>query len=170
MDSDEKQRVPPLLPEGRFSGRSEFTELLRQAFAVAAGQGWREIILADPSFADWPLGERVVVQALQDWSSAGRKLTMLAKNYDEIVRQHPRFVTWRRTCSHIVECRASATTATDDMPSALWSPVWLLERRGLALCTGITSSDAARRVALRERLNERLHKSTLSFPATTLGL
>ncbi|WP_309679510.1 hypothetical protein [Polaromonas sp.] len=170
MDSDEKPDVTPSLLDGQFSGRSEFTELIRQAFAMAAGQGWREIMVSDPSFADWPLGERAVVQALHDWSSSGRKLTMLAKNYDEIVRQHPRFVTWRRTWSHIVECRASVTTATDDLPSALWSPVWVLERRGLERCTGITSSDAARRVALRERLNERLHKSTLSFPATTLGL
>lgn len=170
MNFDEKPDVPSPLPEGRFSGRSEFTELIRQAFSMAAKQGWREIILADPSFADWPLGEREVVQALQDWSGNGRKLTMLAKNYDEIVRQHPRFVTWRRTWSHIIECRASPTTAIDDMPSALWSPLWVLERRGLALCTGITSPDAARRVALREGLNEKLHKSTLSFPATTLGL
>ena len=47
-----------LLPHGRFSGPAEFAEHIRLAFATAAAQGWREIIMADRSFEDWPLGER----------------------------------------------------------------------------------------------------------------
>ena len=128
------------------------------------------MILCDPSFEDWPLGERVVVQALNDWSKTGRKLTMLAKNYDEVLRRHTRFVTWRRTWAHIVECRASAATSADDMPSALWGPGWVFERLDLQRCTGIAGSEVARRVALRERLNEWLLKSSPAFPATTFGL
>ncbi|HEY3047029.1 MAG TPA: hypothetical protein VGJ72_06150 [Polaromonas sp.] len=170
MDSESKPVVPSALLEGRFSGRSEFADLIRQAFAVAAVQGWREIMVCDPTFEDWPLGERAVAQALNDWAKTGRKFTMLAKNYDEVLRRHARFVVWRRTWSHIVDCRASASTAADDMPSLLWAPGWVFERLNLEHCAGVAGSDAARRVALRERLNERLLKSTSSFPATTLGL
>ena len=170
MDSEEKTVVPSALPEGRFSGRTEFADLIRQAFAVAAVQGWHEIIVCDPTFEDWPLGERAVAQALNDWSKTGRKLTMLAKNYDEVVRRHARFVVWRRTWAHIVECRASASSAADDLPSLLWAPGWVFERLNLERCAGIAGSEVARRVALRERLNERLLKSSPSFPATTLGL
>ena len=170
MDSQKPPAVPPVLLEGRFSGRTGFTDLIRQAFAVAAAEGWHEIILCDPDFEDWPLGERGVAQALNDWSRTGRKLTMLAKNYDGVLRRHARFVSWRRTWAHIVECRRSLSTPADDMPSALWGPGWVFERLDRQRCTGIAGSEAGRRVALRERLNERQLKSSPAFPATTLGL
>ncbi|SFU36789.1 hypothetical protein SAMN05216350_101560 [Polaromonas sp. YR568] len=161
---------PPLLLEGRFSGLSDFTQLIRQAFAAAAAQGWREIVVSDSDFGDWPLGERAVIEALNDWSMTGRKFTMLAKNYDEIIRRHARFVTWRRTWAHIVECRANTSAPAEEMPSALLGPQWVFERLDIQRCTGVAGSEVGRRVALRERLNERLLKSSPAFPATTLGL
>ena len=160
----------PELLEGRFSGRVEFTGLIRQALEAAARQGWPEIILSDPDFHDWPLGERAVAQALNEWSHAGRKLTILARNYDEVFRRHARFVAWRRTWGHIVECRGSASANAEEIPSALWSPGWVFERLDLQRSAGVAGSEAVRRVALRERLNERLRKSSPAFPATTLGL
>lgn len=170
MTSEPLTAALPALPEGRFAGRSEFADLIRLAFATAAAQGWREIIMSDADFDDWPLGERAVAQALNDWSKTGRKLTMLARNYDTVLRRHARFVTWRRTWSHIVECRGIASIPVDDMPSALWSPGWVFERRDALHCTGIASAEAARRVALKEQLSERLLNSSPAFPATTLGL
>lgn len=170
MDSQQVPAMPPALLEGRFSGRVEFTDLIRQAFAVAAVQGWREIILCDPNFEDWPLGERLVAQALNDWSKTGRRLTMLAGTYDEVMRLHTRFVNWRKTWAHIVECRAGTGVPDGDMPSALWAPGWSFERLDRERCRGVAGSEAARRVALRERLNERLLKSAPAFPANTLGL
>ena len=160
----------PELPQGRFGGPTAFAELIRLAFAVAAARGWREIVLSDRSFEDWPLGERVVAQALNDWSRSGRKLTILARNYDEVLRRHARFVTWRRTWAHIIDCRSNVSVSADDFPSAFWSPSWVLQRLDLTRCTGVTGSEAARRVALKERLDECLRKSSPSFPATMLGL
>ncbi len=159
--------VSPILLEGRFEGRSEFGALIRQAFAVAATQGWREIILCDSNFEDWPLGERVVAQALNDWAKTGRKLTVLAQNYDEITRRHARFVTWRRTWAHVVDCRRSAA---GDLPSAFWSPAWVFERLDPVRSTGVAGSEPVRRTALKERLEEKLLRSTASFAATTLGI
>jgi hypothetical protein len=170
---DSNQSPAPSLPallQGRFDGRAEFSGLIRQAFAAAAAQGWREIIVCDASFEDWPLGERVVAQALNDWSKSGRKLTMLAQSYEEVTRRHARFVTWRRTWSHIVECRRYAAVAAGDLPSAFWSPGWVFERLDLVHSTGVAGSDAARRVALKERLAEKLLKSSPAFAATTLGI
>jgi len=161
---------PDALPQGRFEGPTEFAELIRAAFAAAAAQGWREIIICDITFEDWPLGQRAVAQSLNDWSSSGRKLTILAKNYNEVMRRHARFVTWRRTWAHLVECRANASMSPDDMPSALWSPVWVFQRLDMIRSTGVSGSEAARRVALRERLDECLRLSSPAFAATTLGL
>lgn len=170
MTSAEPGAVPAALLEGRFKGRAEFAELIRQALAAAAVQGWREMLLCDPDFEDWPLGERVVAQALNDWSRGGRKLTMLAKNYDAILRRQARFVTWRRTWSHIVECRRSTSTPGSSLQSALWSPGWVFERLDLERSTGVAGFDVARRISLKERLNECLLNSSPAFPATVLGL
>ena len=158
------------LPEGRFGGAAQFSQLVRLSFAAAAEQGWREIILCDATFEDWPLGERAVAQSLNDWSKSGRKLTMLAKNYNEVTRKHARFVTWRRTWSHIIDCRANAAIAVDDLPSALWSPAWVFQRLDMTRSTGFSGSEPSRRLALKERLQACLKLSSPAFAATTLGL
>ena len=144
MNSDEQAPTPFILPQGRFSGQSEFTALIRLAFSTAAAQGWREIILSDSNFEDWPLGERAVAQSLQDWARSGRKLTMLARRYDEVVRRHARFVTWRRTWAHIVECRGINTVAGDDLPSALLPR---LVEEIVAHCLSVTDCIPGRRIS-----------------------
>jgi hypothetical protein len=145
------------LPDKRFEGRDEFRQLVRDALATAARAGWREIVLSDADFADWPLGERAVVESLQAWSAGGRRMVLLAKRYDEVVRRHARFVQWRGTWAHIVAANA--------VPSA--DP---LERREIEHCIGWCGGEPGRRVALREALDGWLRKSTPAFPATTLGL
>ena len=106
----------PLL-EGRFEGRADFIQLVRDALGVAAQAGWRELILSDASFYDWPLGERAVIDSLNAWARGGRQLTLLAKNYDEVVRRHPRFVAWRTTWGHIIQCRACPNADALDVPA-----------------------------------------------------
>ncbi|MGH8821940.1 MAG: hypothetical protein ACREWJ_11700 [Rhodoferax sp.] len=160
------------LPTGRFSGRGEFAQIVREALAGAAREGWGEIIISDAGFEDWPLGERAVAESLQAWSKAGRRFTMLALRYDEVVRRHARFVSWRRTWAHIVECRRCAAADFSELPSAIWSPAWALRRLDLERSTGTCSSnsDPGHRLQVREILNEWLRKSTPGFPASTLGL
>lgn len=159
-----------VLPEARFEGPTQFSALIRLAFAAAAEQGWRDMIICDNTFEDWPLGERAVIQSLNDWAKSGRSMTMLAKNYNEVVRRHARFVSWRRTWSHIVDCRANTAITASEMPSALWSPLWVLQRVDQARSIGFSGAQAIRRTALKERLNECLKLSSAAFPATTLGL
>jgi len=158
------------LPQGPFSGRTEFARLVRQALAAAAAQGWREMVWCDPDFGAWPLGERLVAQSLHDWAGSGRKLTVLAEHYDAVRGQHARFVTWRQTWSHVVECRKSGAVSAGRLPSALWSPGWVFERLDRQRCTGVAGSDSARRMALGERLAEHLAASSPGFSATVLGL
>lgn len=158
------------LPSRRFEGREDFRQLVRDALACAAREGWREIILSDATFEDWPLGERAVAESLQAWSHSGRRMLLLARKYDAVVRQHARFVRWRGTWSHIITATACPTADPLELPSALWSPHWTMERRDIERCNGYCGSEPDRRVAVRERLAEWLLKSTPAFPATTLGL
>jgi hypothetical protein len=159
-----------LLPARRFEGREDFRQLVRDALACAAREGWREIILSDADFEDWPLGERAVEESLQAWASSGRRMTLLARSYDQVRRQHARFVRWRGTWSHIVTPLACASADALEVPSAIWSPAWVLERRELERSIGYCGAEPERRVLLRESLAEWLRQATPSFPATTLGL
>ena len=165
-----EEAPPPELPAGRFTGRDDFRQLVRDALACAAREGWREIVLSDAGFGDWPLGERAVAQALQDWSASGRRCILLARRYDEVLSRHARFVTWRKTWSHIIDARACPSADPMDLPSAIWSPGWVMQRLDPERCNGFSGAEPERRVALRENLDEWLARSSPSFPATTLGL
>ncbi len=161
---------PEALPSGRFEGRLAFLELIRHALATAAHEGWRELILCDANFEDWPLGERAVVQSLQAWSKTGRRMTLLATNFDTIVRQQPRLVTWRKTWSHIIECRRCRDEDPLDFPSAIWSRSWVMQRLSRPLSAGVSGPEPDRRIHLRELLDARIRASTEGFPASVLGL
>lgn len=158
------------LPSGRFDGREAFRGLVRDALACAAREGWPELVLSDAQFGDWPLGERSVTESLEAWAGGGRRFVLLAGGFDEIVRAHPRFVHWRGTWGHIVECRRAATSSVE-LPSALWSPGWALHRLDPQRCAGVSGSEPERCQRLRESLDEwLLRRSSPGFPATTLGL
>ncbi|MEJ6023786.1 hypothetical protein [Ramlibacter sp. PS4R-6] len=165
---DDKPKLD--LPAGPFSGPDTFRDLVRAALAAANEQGWRELILCDPDFADWPLGERAVVESLGAWSQRGRRCILLARNWDEAVRRHARFVSWRRTWSHIIEAHACRSADPIEFPSAIWTPGWVLERRDLVQCRGWTGPEPDRRLTLREKINEWLGKSAPGFPSHTTGL
>lgn len=163
-------RSPQPLPSRRFEGREDFRQLVRDALACAAREGWRELILSDATFEDWPLAERAVAESLHAWSASGRHCILLAKRWDEVTRRHARFVQWRGQWSHIITAHAAPSADPLELPSALWSPAWVLERRDLERSSGYCGSEPDRRVLLRENLNEWLRGSTPGFAATTLGL
>lgn len=167
MDEAEKK---PALTDGPFTGPSVFRDLVRAALAAANEQGWRELILCDPDFADWPLGERAVAESLAGWSQTGRKCILMARSWDQTSRGHARFVSWRRTWAHIIEARSCRSADPIEFPSAIWSPVWVLERRDVIQCRGWTGSEPDRRIALREKLAEWMSKSSPGFPSHTTGL
>lgn len=162
--------MPDSLPNGRFAGREAFEQLVRDALERAAQEGWREIILSDATFLEWPLRERVVAQSLHAWSKSGRRLTMLAGRYDEVLRHHARFVEWRKAWGHIVDCRVCRDVVADDFPSAIWSKGWFLQRVELEHSVGICGDDPERLVQLKETLEEKKRHSTPGFAASTLGL
>ena len=160
----------PELTGGAFVGRETFRARVRSALLVGARQGWREIVLSDASFFDWPLGDRSLVEALTAWAHVGHRLTMLAQRYDEVERQHPLFVVWRRQWAHKIECRRVASADPMDLPSALWAPAWSVQRFDILRSSGISGGERERLVALREQIDGWLERSTAGFPATTLGL
>lgn len=165
-----ERSASPVLPQGRLEGRSAFTQAVRDGLQTAVREGWNELILCDANFADWPLGERAVVESLQAWSRRGRHFVMLAMDYSGFPRQHARFVTWRQTWDHIIECRLSRATDALAFPSVLWSPAWALQRIDVERDVLVCDSAASRRVGLRQLLDECRRDSAPGFPASVLGL
>ena len=158
-------------PLGRaFLGPTEFANVVRDALASAAREGWPAMVWSDASFEDWPLGERAVIDSLQEWAGRGRHLVMLAHRFDSVLKHKPRFVGWRKTWDHIIECRICKTVDASEMPSALWSPHWALRRLDPIRCTGFAGLEPHQRFGLKEELDECRRQSSPGFPATTIGL
>lgn len=153
------------------STRVEFHDALREAFADMAQAGCREAWLSDEDFADWPLNEQAVIELLTHWAESHRKLTVIARGYDEIVRRHPRWVAWRRQWSHIVECRAFEEAEAGQIPTLLLAS----ERVAVRLMDpqryrGILSREPSDLLRHRELVDAVSQRSVESFAPTVLGL
>ena len=153
------------------SSRSEFHDALRAALMLAAEQGCRELIISDATFADWPLGERSVVDAFTRWAYAHRRLTVLAHNYDDLPRRHPRWVEWRKQWDHVVTCRALPEAEPDQIPCLLIAPGLVTVRLFDPVhYRASVSTEHADEVRAREVFDALLQQSSEALPASTLGL
>ncbi len=156
---------------GLITSRKSFHDALYRAFADAATEGCRELWICDATFADWPLGERAVVEQLTQWAGSQRRLTLLATTFDGVVRRHPRWVEWRRQWSHVVHCRANTDLATGQMPSLLLAPGLTSVRLSDSVrWRGRWSREAADEVPCRELIDAVLQRSEDAFPVTVTGL
>ncbi len=170
MDSEPADQPRISLPTGRLLGREVFVQTVRDALACAASEGWKEITLCDATFEDWPLHERAVAESLQAWSKTGRRMRLMATRFDVVQRQHARFVRWRQTWDHIIDCRVCRSADPLDFPSAIWSPNWVMHRIEPVSSVLLCGTDAQRRLLLRETLQEWERNSAPGFAASILGL
>jgi hypothetical protein len=151
--------------------RNEFHAALRTAFAAAADAGCREIWLCDDDYADWPLNERAVIDDLTRWAESHRCLTVIARQFDTVVRRQPRWAEWRKIWSHVVQCRSNHELEAGQMPTMLLAPGALSVRLVDAVHhRGSISATPADAVLWRETIDAVLQRSQEAFPATTLGL
>jgi len=160
----------------QFEGRADFLRLMSEALAWASEQGCREVHAWDASFVDWPLSEALVLESLTRWARNGRQLHLLALQYDDIVRRHPRFVRWRRDFAHCVTARAvDPEFRLEAAPESLLLAVGpestvslrLFDRH---LWRGEVSLEAAQRQRSLEWFDALAQRSSDSFAPTTLGL
>lgn len=155
----------------RIASRSEFQAAVRAALAEAARKGWREIWLCDADFAQWPLNEAALIESLTQWAGAQRRLHLLALDYDDVLRRHPRFVRWRAQWSHVVHARALRDLQSVDVPVLLHAPDGLSLRLFDSLrCQGRVSRLASDIVQDRELIDAISQRSEEAFPPSTLGL
>ncbi len=159
-------------PSGRIDGWRDFEDRLRAALAMGTTEpvDWR---LSDPDFAQWPLGERAIVEVLQQAALAHPRtsLTLLAARFDAFPRCHPRWLAWRQDWSHRVRClQANEEDAPRLRPMLLWPG-----RLGLRLLEtvsgrGVWSSDPATLHVWQTDFDVISQRSGEAMPSTILGL
>ncbi len=153
-------------------GRQAFRQGLIDAIAGAAVEGRREMIWVDSDFADWPLDDRLVLDAMSRWARQPmRRLRLVAHNFQDVPRRHPRFTAWRRVHAHRVECRSAPDLPISDIPTLMlagelyslqlldkrqWRSRWLDDETDHKTWMGVVDA-----ILLR---------SEVDFGANTLGL
>lgn len=153
------------------TSRSGFHEAMRDGFAVAARLGCRELWLCDADFADWPLGERSVIEQLTQWATSQRRLTLLASHFDDVARRHSRWVGWRREWAHVVHCRTNTELERSQFPCVMLAPgAFAVSLSSPVQHRGRVSEVPADLLRLKEAIDAVLQRSAESFPATTTGL
>ncbi|MCY4744593.1 hypothetical protein NYO99_06370 [Pelomonas sp. UHG3] len=159
-----------------FTGRAAFSQLSAEALVWAAGQGCQSLHAWDASFVDWPWSDANVLAALTAWARQGRQLHLLALQYDDIVRQHPRFVRWRRDFAHCVTARmVEPELKLEGAPESLLLAasadaalsLRLLDRH---LWRGELSLEVGQRRRWLDWFDAAAQRSCESFAPTTLGL
>jgi hypothetical protein len=151
--------------------RLEFHDALHEALAEMASTGCRDVWMSDEDFADWPLNAPRVIDALTGWAQSHRKLTLVARHYDEVLRRHSRWVAWRRQWSHVVECLAYDDAEVGDIPTLLLaSDVVAVRLFDPIRHRGSISREPSDLLRQRELIDAVSQRSVPSFPVTMLGL
>jgi hypothetical protein len=160
---------------GIFEGRGDCIAALRQGLLQACTEGSREMFWVDDSFVDWPLSDAAVLSALSAWARPPRRLHLLALQYDDLRRRHPRFLQWRLNFGHCIEARAYEPQAVGSggLAAALFTlgaPALSVRLFDREQWRGAFTLDAADTLRTREWFDALAQRSVESFAATTLGL
>lgn len=155
----------------QIASRADFHHAVRAALAQAEAARSREILMSDPTFADWPLNDPDIVESLSRWVDSRATLTLMAHSFDEIARRQFRFVAWRQQWSHVVRRRSDADLGAEQIPSVLLVPGTVVLRLvDRVHYRGTLSSRAVDLNESREAIDALLQRSEEAFPVTTLGL
>jgi len=133
--------------------------------------GTRDLWLADPDFADWPLDEPAVQAAMAAWlRQGGRQIRIAGQHFDQTARLHPRFARWRRDWSHAI---AVSTPSEGVLPPALCgllaAPLWL-QWQDAPDWRLRCFTDVVHARAIQAQIADFLQRCEPAWPATTLGL
>lgn len=159
------------LPTGHLAGGFiSHQAMLRQVFALAEQRNWQKLVICDPNFEAWPLGEAQVVAHLNAWSGRGKELVMLAHRFDWVQSRCARFVNWRNTWSHIVSCCTVATTDREVTQGLIWTPEWALKLQDQESFAAISSENPRFRAEMASTLHNLQQRSRPGFAVNILGL
>ena len=110
--------------------RADFVAAVHEAVSLALDAVRRAAWSGSTcDFADWPLDEPALLQALTDWVRLPqRQLVLLAANYDDMRRRRARFTAWYRLWSHAVAAFSPPHAMSPSCRACCWlkAPAWCI--------------------------------------------
>jgi hypothetical protein len=166
---------PPALPPAppAIAGPEDFAPAVAWGIHTAIADGARTITAVDIAFGDpWPWDDAALLSALAGWlRQPGRRLLLLAANYDDVPRAHPRFVQWRRDWAHAIAPFVAPEELAHGLPTALLDDRRVsVVRLDAVQGRGRASLEPRTRLLWHDRVDALLQRSSPGFPVTTLGL
>jgi hypothetical protein len=171
MNDDDRKGADAPLPDALRS-RADFDAAVRGLLRHAIGQRSRRLTWLDPDFTAWPLGDPALLHDLTAWLKLPqRRLVLVACHFDEVPRQHPRFVAWRRDWSHAVEAWAPVPGADVRMPTlAIDDDRLCLQLFDRVQWRGRLALDEQAVRRWRDEIDALLQRAEPAFPAHQIGL
>lgn len=161
-----QEAASPLL-----ASRADFHAALLAGLDEAHAASAPELWLVDRDFANWPLGDRAVVERLQAWITSRRQLRLLALDFRGLGERAPRWVAWRRPWAHAVSCFEIHPELAGEVPSLLLLPGRLAVRLfDPDRYRGSVERAPVELVRCRELVDALSQRASPAFPVTTLGL
>ncbi len=156
----------------RVEGREAVIEVWRQVLSGLPESDARSTVWCiDTDFADWPLDDPTVLDALVRWARPpGRLLRLVGLDFDVAARRHPRFAAWRRDWSHRFEAGRPIESERADLPGILLAGSQGFELLDRERWRGRWVRGAADLRALAETCDAIAQRCEGAWPATTLGL
>lgn len=160
------------VPAQPIGSRAEFQAAVRAVLAQAHDASVRHLWWVSPDFADWPLDEPEVLDALTRWARRpGVRLSWLAHDFERVRRTMPRLTRWRQSFGHVLACRTPDEVAGPDMPTLLVADhrlvLRLLDRERVRGWVSHQGGDLQR---AHEEIDAISKRSVEAFPSVTLGL
>jgi len=158
-------------PRLEIDGRTAAAQARRDLILALPDTAPRQLWLVDPDFADWPLDETAVLEALARWVRLpARRATWIAADFEKVERSHPRLAAWRRDYAHAVEAYRPGEGEPVDWPS------WLMTDRAAVVIDdparwrGRSVAEPAALRDMREAVDALLQRCEPAWPGRVLGL
>lgn len=158
---------------GVITGRDAWVSQLRNTLLAlaSADPAPRELLLWSADFAEWPLDEAPVLDALSHWlRPSGRQLCLMGRDFEATARRHPRLARWRRDWSHRIAAWTPTTPPEAEPAGLLLSSTVVVQLLDPVHWRARLLTDAAALRAWREQCDACLQRCEAAWPATTLGL
>lgn len=158
---------------GALVGREAWISGLRDALLALASADPppRDLLLWSADFAEWPLDEAPVLDALSQWLRPnGRRLCLIGRDFEATARRHPRLVRWRRDWSHRIDTWTPTVPLDGEPAGLLLSSALLVQLLDPVHWRARRVADAGAVRLWREQCDASLQRCEPAWPATTLGL